>query len=185
MVGGLLAALIPEGAANARPLTRLSYSELIKESDAVVIGTALSTVAHPKQEIVEELKSVKDHIECVLTTFRIDGVLKGTIEGDRASLVHYRSKRAKDEQGVPRPLFIDARLVRFDGHGPIIGRNPLTGNPVRGAAPSYLLFLKAAADGSFTPVTGQFDPDDSARRLEPSDLDRRNPAEPREPASEK
>ena len=72
-----LAAVIPNRSAQARPVRQFSYADLVAESDVVVIATALSTVADKDREFDEEMRGDEEEVECVITSFRVDGIING------------------------------------------------------------------------------------------------------------
>jgi hypothetical protein len=166
LLGLWLAAVIPNRSAQARPVRQFTYADLVAESDVVVIATALSTDADKDREFDEEMRGDEEEVECVITSFRVNGIINGNVKGERLSVVHYRFK---PEQ---RPIVNAPQLVRFENEGQVNGEDKRTGKPLRAPPPEYLLFLKATKDGKFVPTTGQTDPDGSVRRMTGADRDR-------------
>jgi len=166
LVGVLLVVISSSQLVHARPVRDYTYTDLVAESDVVVIATALSTAADNGRDFDKELRGLENEVESVITHFRIGGIVKGGVKGDRLSLMHYRFK---PEQ---RPIVNAPGLVRFEAEGPVIGKEERTGQRRHGAPPEYLLFLKVTGDGKFVPTTGQMDPDGSVRRIGGADHDK-------------
>ena len=168
----LATGVAPQQSAQARAVRPYTHAELVSKSDAVVIAFALATEGEADRELDKELRGLERHVECVTTSFQIEAIVKGDIKADRLSLLHYRFKP------VANPIHNAPGLVRFETQGRVYGRELVSGKPVRGSPPKYLLFLKATADGKFVPVTGQMDPDGSVKRLESADKDEQRRIDP-------
>jgi hypothetical protein len=150
----LLAAVIAatSSPAHARGLEPWPYKRLLKEADAVVIGRPLS-VADSGEVTKDNLW--KAEFVGVNTTFHIEAVLKGEVEGDKLRVLHYRLK--------PGVLIDDGPLlVSFRQHATDLSTREVK---VSLGRPGYLLFLKRRADGRYEPLSGQTDPALSVREM--------------------
>jgi hypothetical protein len=89
------------------------------------------------------------------TTFSVQTVLKGKVEGDMLTVLHYRLE--KDVRVDSGPLLVAFRTRGMQvnlRHGQLyLGR------------PSYLLFLKRKNDGRYEMVSGQIDPALAVREM--------------------
>jgi len=155
---------LPSLTAEARVVRDWRYSDLVAGADAVVIATAVSTVEIADQQLPDELRGLADYVQCVATTFQIEGIVKGELSKDRLVLVHYQCKPAKWEENKLLGIVNGPSLVRFE-----TGKELPSGEEVRG--PAYLLFLKTTKDRRFVPVSGQEDPAFSIRRITEPDRD--------------
>jgi hypothetical protein len=151
----LLAALAVFGwpcLAHARLVESWPYERLMKEADVVVIVMAVST-----RDSGETLKDNpwKAEFQGMSTSFEVKVLLKGKVEGDKLTVLHYRLKPGLLLQDGPS-------LVSFRTRGITIttkeGQFGL-------AKPSYLLFLKKRADVRYQAVSGQVDPSRSVREM--------------------
>jgi hypothetical protein len=155
-----------------RELVRLSYQDLVDRSDVVVIGRLVSTVDDEERPVDAALQGNRDNVVPVVSTIRIEAVMKGRSLDNEISIPHWRYREGAAVDNGPR-------LLKFMARGEKTGVSIATGKPVYlDRPPSYLLFLKSAPGGSFVPVTGQYDPDDSVRRLATADRD--HPVPPKE-----
>lgn len=159
-------------------LTRYwSYSDLLKESDLVVVANAIETktVANtdkpPAAGALPSGRSLDPLFQQVETTFHVRAVVKGRFTRERLTMVHFRWKTAdelpKDRKVSHDPLdilIIDGPgLVEFSNDGWSFLHDK-TAEKVKAGA-DCLLFLKLRKDGKYEPVSGQVDPVDSVRWL--------------------
>ena len=138
--------------AHARLIESWPYERLLKEADVVVIGKAISSM-DSKEAFRPKIWSV-DFLG-VDTTFSVEAVVKGKLDGDELTLLHYRLK-----PGVyvdDGPLLVSFRMKRMQVN--------LKTSKLHLARPSYLLFLKKRADGRFEAVSGQIDPELAVREM--------------------
>jgi len=146
------------------PIRDWSYKQLLAESDLVVIANALETRQVPNGDDMSKngLQSFPYSFQQVDTTFHVQVVLKGKLEGKQLRLVHFRY--------APKTVDIDSgpSLVAFSKDESVVSVE----NGVLIHGPVYLLFLKARKDGRYDPISGQVDPDFSVRELKdpPRDL---------------
>jgi hypothetical protein len=160
----LVSMMLANGRIVARPLVRLSYEDLLGRSDVVVVGRVQKTADDEKRRVDDALQSQRDNVIPVLSTIRVEAVMKGRDVETTINIAHWRFKDGIVVNNGPR-------LVKFMIRGEKTGVS-LSGRPVYAEEPpSYLLFLKKSPEGLFIPVTGQFDPDDSVRRLAPAERD--------------
>jgi hypothetical protein len=140
--------------AHARLIESWPYERLLKEADVVVIGKAVSS-KDSKETFQHKNWSVD--LFGVDTTFSVEAVVKGKLDGDKLTLLHYRLKPGvRVENG---PLLVSFRMKSMEV-------NLKTGK-LHLARPSYLLFLKKRADGRFEAVSGQIDPELAVREMYP------------------
>jgi hypothetical protein len=148
----VVAALLFAGLADARLIEPWPYKRLLEEADVVVIATALSSKDNGE---VTKFKSWETEFLGVETTFTVEVVLKGKLEGDKLTVLHYRLKGGTCI--VNGPL-----LVSFRTRGIMIRTKEMKAGLGR---PSYLLFLKKTADGRYEAVSGQVDPALAVREM--------------------
>jgi hypothetical protein len=131
--------------AHARRLETWSYDRLLKEADVVVIATAVSS-----KDSGETFKEKDLHVDFlgVETTFSVEAILKGKVEGDKLKVLHYRLKKGVLVDNGPL-------LVSFRTQGIEVN---LKHGHLHLEQPSYLLFLKKRKDGRYEAVSGQIDP---------------------------
>jgi hypothetical protein len=141
-----LAAMAHSPAANARPARHWSEAELWDQADVVVIAKAHST--KDVNRVPADPPPPETWV-AVATTFEIQAVLKGK-PSDKSLEVRHHRYLGKDAEVavVDGPSFVEFTAGKHQ----------------------YLMFLKAEkVDGAvvYEPLTGQFDPDRSFRRVEP------------------
>jgi hypothetical protein len=129
-----------------RDRVEMTYAQELRQSDIVVIAEPVSN---------EDAKSREDDenpfgaTEGVNTRFKVVLVFKGAKVPSQVQVFHYRWRgQPTVNDAPPLPWFS-------------VDINPTTDNG------QFLLFLKAGPNGSFVPVSGQVDPGDSCRRLQP------------------
>jgi len=151
----LLAALGP-GPEVARPVKIMSYAEMFKESDLVIIGVFASERADG-EPIDGDFEGLEKFIEGVTTKLRVLCVLKGEVVGGEATVRHHRMRQE------------DHRLLPGGGitNGPTFA--------VFHAGDDYMLFLKKRSDGRYACVTGPSDLAFAVKRLEPRSRAESNP----------
>jgi hypothetical protein len=132
------------GAASARLIPAWPYEKLLATADVVVMARAISSTdagqgapAAPWPGLV-----------AVETSFEVQAVLKGSLKGNKLTLLHYRFPG----KGMPpnAPM-----LVSFRG---------MT-DKTKVSRAEYLLFLKRRQDNRYEAVSGQVDPVFSVREL--------------------
>jgi hypothetical protein len=102
-----LISVVSVRSAHARGVQLCTHRGLTKISDIIVIASATSTNAEEGREFDKEMRRLKDSVEPVITSFKIDGIMKGDVKSDRLEVVHYRHKSGA------RELIDGPRLVRF------------------------------------------------------------------------
>jgi hypothetical protein len=157
LVGIFIMSSVIPSQSQARPMTMLSYQELLDKSNLVVVAVPTTKTVDTKEvsflpDIGRQDKNGKQsNITSigVETVFEVSAVLKGDKTRKTLTLHHYREAQ---------PLAIELNgplLVSFDPEDP----------SKRG---SYLLFLVHEPDGRFAPTGGQTDPGlESSIRLSP------------------
>jgi hypothetical protein len=148
--------LCPAGA-SARLLEKWPYERLFKDTDLVVIATAVST-----EKSGDSFTDDRWPLEFIglNTTFEANHVLKGKLPGKSIKVLHYKFGAPWKKGGkVPDIIeIIDGPLfVGFRTNKPAKAFGPPT--------PQYMLFLKRRKDGRFEPVSGKIDPQLSVREL--------------------
>jgi hypothetical protein len=141
----IVAALTCVPPTHARRIDTWSYERLLKEADVVVVGAAISS-----KDSKEAFKNKTWDVDFlgVDTTFAVAAVLKGKVEGDKLTLLHYRLKHGiRVDDG---PLLVAFRMKGIQVN--------LKEGKLQLGRPAYLLFLKKRADGRFEAVSGQIDP---------------------------
>jgi hypothetical protein len=134
-----LALVIPASSVSARPVKIWSFEELNEKADLVIVGTAISS-ADAKGLAYPEAKA--DTWVSVDTVFQIDSTLKGDLKTDKVTVRHNRYYGNTPE------------ITIIDGPSSFIEFNTKLKN-------QYLIFLKRTDDGSYVPLTGQYDPGNS------------------------
>ena len=147
-----LAILAFPGLSHARLLPSWPYEKLLKEADLVVIVKAVES--KDTKDVLKD-NPWKVEFQGMETTFSVEAVLKGKVEGDKLTVLHYRLKPGMSV--VNGPL-----LVSFHTKGPFIETKQAK---VQLAQPCYLLFLTKAKDGRYEPVSGQVDPELSVKEV--------------------
>lgn len=141
LMATVLVVALSAGAA-ARPVQLWSNADLWKKAELVVVGMAVGTKDTP---VEYGRKPKPDTWVSVDTTFKVEAVAKGSLKAPTVSLRHNRHYGPEAEvQVIDGPSFI-----RF--------------NPAKKR--TYLLFMKRGADGSWEPLTGQYDPWQSVQVL--------------------
>jgi len=130
--------LIQASSAMARPVKIWSFKELTEKADLVIVGTALSS-ADAKNHSYADTKS--ETWVAVDTVFTVHSIVKGELKAEALAMRHYRHYKREAEITTAN----GARFVEFD---PKLKHR-------------YLIFLKRTGDGSYEPLTGQYDPVDS------------------------
>lgn len=125
-----------------RPVRAWTIEELIARSDVVAIGTAQA-----EEQLVADTGAARGTSVPMNTVFAVQGVLKGKVADKRLSVRHYRYADPRDTvRVVDGPAYIRFSVKQKT---------------------SYLLFLRRAKDGALEPMTGQIDPEQSFKRLDP------------------
>lgn len=145
-LGFLLVSFLVVGA-DARPVSLLSYQQLLDKSDLVVIATPTSRTTNTKEQFPLPGVSMNNNgnitaVTCfgAETTFAISATLKGH-KGVRKLILHHCGlNRGPNQMNVNGPM-----LVSFD---PADKR--MSG--------SFLMFLVRESDGRYAPTGGQSDP---------------------------
>jgi hypothetical protein len=128
---------------NARPVVFMSYGEMTRSADLIVIATPTAVRNTGRSTEVPGMlmtgrdgKSTAVPAVWVETSFTVLAVLKGEEEIRRFVLSHLR-------ESLPPEIVVNGpKLVRFDPNKK--GR--------------FLLFLRREADGRFSPLVGQAEP---------------------------
>lgn len=137
---------------SARRIEAWPYERLLKESDVVVIATAL-----PGKDsgTVWKENPWKVNFIGVETPFTIKVILKGKVAGEKLTVLHYRLE--------PDVLLADGPLlVQFRTKGIKLETKEAK---IHLGQPDYLLFLKKRADGKYESVSGQVDPELAVKEM--------------------
>lgn len=143
------------GTARGRHVAPWPYDRLLRESDVVVIAS-VRAVEDDKAGGQSRFNGVA--VVRRVTTFDVRMKVKGDI-GDTLVVIHLR--RADGQAIADGPLLVD-----FRKHGPVV--RPVDRGDQAVVAlgdPDYLLCLKRGADGTYEPVTGQYDAQLSVREM--------------------
>ena len=158
-VGVLVGLVAGSAPGSTRFLDHWPYDKLMKESDLVVIATAVKTEdagdAPPKHSWPAELVGQN-------TTFEVKHALKGKAPDKQIKVLHFKFGDLKKERNLDEIL--DALIF----NGPLLVAFPSKN------APEHLLFLKALKDGRYEPVSGRIDPRLSVRRLSDPECEIKN-----------
>ena len=130
--------------ATASPRVIPSHSNLLAQADLVV------TASFVKTDETEERRRLGPHdAQRVLTTFKIDSILKGNSSDQTVTVGHY----------LPPPSKSPFDAVRLTTHhfSFIAFRDPNE---------KYLIYLKKQKTGAYAPVTGEIDPQFSFWQVE-------------------
>jgi hypothetical protein len=131
-VGLILGATVGAG---ARPVQLWYPADLWKKAQLVVVGTAKGT----KDTCVEYgQKPTPEMWVSVDTAFQVEAVPKGKLKGKTVQMRHHRYYGSEAEVNIiDGPSFVEFNPAKQRKH---------------------MLFLKRGADGSWEPLTGQYDP---------------------------
>jgi hypothetical protein len=158
---GLFVVVALSAPAYARPIKRWNYDKLSRSSDVVVVATAASTEDWDDPAGMPQLGEVV--FKGQLTSFKIQGVLKGEVREDKLELVHYTvTANGRQSPGPGLKTHVTSRAYVADFR---IAAPRKRGK--EGGTPHYLLFLKRRNDGNFEPVSGQVDSANSVMLLQP------------------
>ena len=142
----------PTVAVMARPVTILSYRELLDQSDVVLIvrATEIREAREGDPIATTSRESSLRYLTAIVTKFRVLAAIKGDFTQKTFVLAHFRLDMAKAERnglaGVGNgPNLASFRMPKMDYDDDI----PSDGDAI--------IFLKRDQDGNLTPVTGQFD----------------------------
>lgn len=153
-LAAVLIGVVPRATA-ARLVEQLTFEELLKQADLVVIATATGT---KDNNVTTKLLQGNIDYMGVDTTFEVQTTLKGKAPGKKLVAMHFRPPDDTDVIGGPNLVsFRDAPVAFRIGSAKI-------GFP----APDYMLFLKSPKNPKETRyelVTGRVDPIQSAREL--------------------
>jgi hypothetical protein len=150
----LLADFAPRSLA-ARLKESMSYEEMLKASDLIVIATATESKDNSE---TAKFGGWKVDFVGVDTTFEVKGTIKGKAPDKKITVLHFR---LPDETAIingPCLVSFRSKRVQFQYGGGVFGC----------PAPDYLLFLKASKnpkEARYEPVSGRVDPDCSAREM--------------------
>jgi hypothetical protein len=124
---------------------RWPYAKLLQRADLVIVGKVARV--RPADDVWE----VPPHrsLSGLLSTIRIEAVLKGKTEKKEVTVFHYEQV-GKGVNGGPTVVNFRKEMVTRGGFK---------------FQPVYLIFLKKRKDGFFECVSGQDDPGDSVRVL--------------------
>jgi hypothetical protein len=147
-----LAMLALPALAHSRLVPDWPYEKLLKEADVVVIGKAVTS---KDTKDVSKDNPWKVEFQAVETTFSVEAGLKGKVEGDKLTVLHYKLKPGVSVENGPG-------LVTFRTKGITLRTKEAK---VGLGQPGYLLFLKKGKDGRYEPVSGQVDPELSVKEL--------------------
>ena len=149
----LLVALATTAA--ARQVEVWSYERLFKEAEVVVIASAQRTVdTGGKPADAKQGKGLLAQE----TTFVVHSTLKGAVAEGPLTLRHFKKDNRLLWQNGPLLVTFRTKEMKLEGTG---ARKFSVVLP----PPQYLLFLKAAGDGRYVPVSGQYDSALSVKEL--------------------
>lgn len=146
--------IVPSAA--ARHVENWAYDRLFKEADVIVIASAQKTVDSDDAAPVRWKRSLVGQ----RTTFSVIETLKGTLPGDRITVVHFKVKDGVVTEDGPMLVAFRTKGISIEGGGPEKYSVVLP-------APTYLMFLKRSDGGRLEPVSGQIDPDRSVKEIYP------------------
>lgn len=147
--------LLTQKLAYSRPVPVLSYDELLKQADVVLIVRPSKTRdAEPGDPIaVMPLDRANRYLTPTVTSFKVLATVKGVFKSKKLLLPHYRLDWEKAKKNGVAGISNGPSLVTFvDSENDEDYFDDVPSNR------DYLLFLKRTADGSYDFVTGQFDP---------------------------
>lgn len=149
----------------ARPVPLLSYDELLKKADVVVIVRPGSTRDAVQNDPTIELERehAKQYLTACVTPMKVLATIKGVIDGQEFLLPHYRMDWPKANRNGIEGIGNGPLLVTFADQNPKDNESDYV--------PSnrdYIIFLVKRQNGGYDFVTGQFDPKFSVFRLNPS-----------------
>jgi len=160
LILGFLITLPLHNDAHARPIPLLSYDDLFKQSDLVMILRPLSVRDAKKEDRAIPPKGQADTLVGVVTRFQVSYVVKGEYKQKNFELVHYRLNELIPGGIVNGPTLasfvVDKRLINLpEREKPLLDK----------IGPHYMVFLKKQADGRFACLTGEFDAGLSVREI--------------------
>jgi hypothetical protein len=138
--------------ASARRLEDWPYERLFKAADLVVIARPTTSEDCADRSADNPWK---EEFIGVNTTFKVEAILKGKATGETIKVLHFRVKEGVLINDGPCHVTFRQKgiAVRTEGATAKLG------------APEYLLFLKAAKEGRYEPVSGRVDPALSVREV--------------------
>lgn len=141
----------PTVAAMARPVPILSYSELLSQSDVVLVVRATEVRdAREGDPIATTDRDASIYLTAIVTNLRVLAVLKGDFSQKSFVLAHFRLDMEKARRNGIEGIGNGPNLASFS----ISKVDDDNGRPSDGDA---IIFLKRKQDGTLVPVTGQFD----------------------------
>lgn len=143
-----------------RPVPRLSYAQLMEESDLVIVVHSLGTRDPVENDKIVPVEPMRDYLAPIFTKFEVLAVLKGKHTEKTLELCHYKIK--PDAPGIgngPQLVWFPQRI------GDEISQNDKHGFWMQRVANDFVLFLKKDDQRRLTFVTGQFDAQPSIRQI--------------------
>ncbi len=161
----VLVLLIGPSIALSRGVPRLTYAQLMEESDLVVIVHSLGTRDATKDDKIIPFEDEGDLYTPIFTKFSILAVLKGQHEGETLELCHYKSKpKARSITGLSEAVLNGPSLVWFTTRSDEKIRQ-FDRSWMTQVSNDFVLFLKSDDQERLTFVTGQFDALASVRQI--------------------
>jgi hypothetical protein len=136
----------------ARLVENWSYERLFKESDVIVIA---ETTSVEDSGGTTKIKPWDVDFVGVHSTFAVKAKLKGKLDKDQLTVLHYRIE--KDVTIENGPGLVSFRLKGIEGKTKEVKFGL--------GKPEYLLFLKHGKDDCYEPVSGHTDPCLSVREM--------------------
>ena len=146
--------ILPSAA--ARQVEKWPDDRLFKEADVIVIASAQKTVDSDDVAPARWNRSLVGQ----RTTFSVIETLKGTLSGDRITILHFKLKDGVVTENGPVLVAFRTKGITIEGGG----QHKYS---VQLATPAYLMFLKRSDGGRLEPVTGQIDPNLSVKEIYP------------------
>lgn len=138
-----------------------SFSRYATEADLIVMGTAQFSRELPQMSVLTNGNGLlyppgtpgnttapahTSLCAAVETKFKIDVALKGELENDTITILHYKRRAQDKHRCMWCPSLV--RFVSVESERQRIGQGEIV-------VPTYLLFLEKSPDGSYRPVSGQ------------------------------
>ena len=124
-------------------MAKLTYEDLFKRADIVVIATPLKSMESKTELAVDQPEKVKKQIVTIDTEFKVAYTLKGELEGDTFHLLHLNKKPSPPRRPEDPP-----KIMSFGAVGTFFVHFEEKGNKGK----SYMLFLKRNDAGYLIPA---------------------------------
>jgi hypothetical protein len=150
----VIAVTLSLGTAWGRPVKFWPYHKLFENADLVIIAKPLAVRDAPEVDKAMPLPRERSFLLAVITTLKVEYVVKGNYKDERLELVHFRLKEGSQIGNGPLLVNFHTKVETLKGSDWAFS-----------CQPEYMLFLKKAKNGRFECVSGQYDPELSVKEI--------------------